>query len=155
MRFEETRNTPFLSGDSADYFCSVVRFSIQTGNTLPVFAPRVQTGQSDVNKTINQVAIVWDTGGDVVTDTYGQFGYANVTDAPEDTTAPLPASPTTAQDLSSTCYHVYNYQHFIHLVSNAIETARLNLIANLNPASRPEFNQRSLQTIAPCVDFSP
>ena len=63
LRFEETRNTPFLAGDSADYFCSVVRFSIQTGNTLPVFIPRIQPGQSDVNKTIYQVAIVWDTGG--------------------------------------------------------------------------------------------
>ena len=50
IRFEETRNKPFLPGDSADYFCSVVRFSIQTGNTLPVFIPKVQTGQSDINK---------------------------------------------------------------------------------------------------------
>ena len=29
LRFEETRNTPFLPGDSADYFCSIVRFNIQ------------------------------------------------------------------------------------------------------------------------------
>ena len=52
LRFEETRNAPFLPRDSADYFCSVVRFSIQTGNALPVFVPRVQAGQSDINKTI-------------------------------------------------------------------------------------------------------
>ena len=44
LRFEETRNTPILSGDSADYFCSIVRFNIQTGNTLPVFIPKIQTG---------------------------------------------------------------------------------------------------------------
>ena len=50
LRFGETRNTPFLPSDSADYFCSVVRFSIQTGNTLPVFTPSVQTRQSDVNQ---------------------------------------------------------------------------------------------------------
>ena len=48
LRFEETRNQPFLDGDSSDYFCSIVRFSIQTGNTLPVFIPRIQTGRSDV-----------------------------------------------------------------------------------------------------------
>ena len=75
LRFEETRNTPFLPGDSADYFCSVVRFSIQTGNTLPVFIPRVETGQSDVNKTIYQVAVMWDSGGDVVTGQYDQCGF--------------------------------------------------------------------------------
>ena len=136
LRFEETRNTPFLPGDSADYFCSIVRFNIQTGNTLPVFIPKVQTGQSDVNKTIYQVALMWDTGGDTVTGQYDQFGYASVTYTPEDLTAPLPAVPTTAQDLSSTYYHVYNYQHFTRLVNQAIETARRNLIANLHPASR-------------------
>ena len=32
LRFEEIRNTPFLDGDSAEYFCSIVRFTIQTGN---------------------------------------------------------------------------------------------------------------------------
>jgi len=48
LRFEETRNTTFLPGDSADYVCSVVRFSIQTSNALDVFIPRVQTGQSNV-----------------------------------------------------------------------------------------------------------
>ena len=35
LRFEETRNTPFLPVDSADYFCSVVRFNIQTGEHAP------------------------------------------------------------------------------------------------------------------------
>ena len=41
LRFEENRNTPFLEGDSSEYFCSIVRFSIQTGNSLPIFIPRV------------------------------------------------------------------------------------------------------------------
>ena len=45
LRFEETRNTPFLPGDSADYFCSIVRFNIQTGNTLPAFIPRIRRGR--------------------------------------------------------------------------------------------------------------
>ena len=26
LRFEEIRNTPFLEGDSSEYFCSIVRF---------------------------------------------------------------------------------------------------------------------------------
>ena len=78
LRFEETRNTPFIPGDSTDYFCSVVRFSTQTGNALPVFIPRVQTGQSDVNETVYQVAIVWDIGEKGLTDGFGQIGYAGV-----------------------------------------------------------------------------
>ena len=41
LKFEENRNAPFLDGSSADYFCSIVRFSIQTGNSLPVFIPKL------------------------------------------------------------------------------------------------------------------
>ena len=41
LRFDETRDYPFLDGDSAEYFCSVVRFSIQTANSLPVFIPKM------------------------------------------------------------------------------------------------------------------
>ena len=41
LRLEETRNVPFLPGDNANYFCSVVRFNTQTGNTLHVFTPRI------------------------------------------------------------------------------------------------------------------
>ncbi|MFM7988018.1 MAG: hypothetical protein ACKPKO_52760, partial [Candidatus Fonsibacter sp.] len=41
VRCEEIRNTPFLDGDSAEYFCSIVRFTIQTGNTLTVFNERL------------------------------------------------------------------------------------------------------------------
>ena len=59
LRFEENRNTPFLEGGSSEYFCSIVRFSIQTGNSLPIFIPRVETGtgQTDINKTVYGVAL--------------------------------------------------------------------------------------------------
>ena len=52
LRFEETRNTHFLPGDSADYFCSILRFSVETGDEIPVFIPRRELGESqmDVNK---------------------------------------------------------------------------------------------------------
>jgi len=155
LRFEETRNTPFLPGDSADYFCSVVRFNIQTGNTLPVFIPRVETGQSNINKTIHQVAIMLDYGEDFTT-TSDNFGYASVTYAPEDESVPLPAEPTTIQDLSSTYYFVYNYQHFIHLVNKAIQSAWANLKAKDTTAEQIEFfNLNVGNTVAPWIDFDP
>ena len=57
LRFEETRNTPFLDGDSSEYFCSIVRFSIQTGNTLPVFIPSIKLGKNNINETIYKVSL--------------------------------------------------------------------------------------------------
>lgn len=132
LRFEETRNTPFLPGDSADYFCSIIRFNIQTGNTLPVFIPKVQTGQTNVNKTIYKVTLMMADQESGVPKFY--YGSADVFYEPEDLTAPLPASPMTAQDLSTNYYYVYNYQHWIYLVNLAIINAwnvlRVNWKAN-------------------------
>ena len=131
LRFEETRNTPFLPGDSADYFCSIVRFNIQTGNTLPVFIPRIETGQNDINKTIYQVAILMDVNEELVTNTsLEKIGLASVMYTPEDETAPTPVAPTSSQDLSSSYYFVHNYQHFIHLANKAIQSAWDNLRSN-------------------------
>jgi hypothetical protein len=125
LRFEETRNTPVLQGGSADYFCNIVLFNIQTGNALPVFIPRILTGQNDVNKTIYQVATISDwvegntpfppfgnTGADMI-------GLANVMYELEDATAQTPAKPTSSQNVSGSYYHVYNYQHFKHLANKA------------------------------------
>ena len=49
--FNETRNMPCLT-NSENYFCSVVRFTLQTSNSLPVFIPDILTGQSDYNRTV-------------------------------------------------------------------------------------------------------
>ena len=57
LEFSETRNTPFLDGDSSNYFCSIVRFSIQTGSSLPVFIPRIANPEVNKNETIYKVTL--------------------------------------------------------------------------------------------------
>jgi len=120
LRFEETRNTPILPGDSADYFCSVVRFNVQTGNTLPVFIPKIQTGNNR-NKTVYSLTLNLMHFASVMTQSYSAT--VNVMYTQEDFTAPLPARPTKGQDISSTYYYVYTYQHFVKLVNNAFRSA--------------------------------
>ena len=62
LRFEEIRNTPFLDGDSSEFPCSIVRFTIQTGNTLLVFIPLVAIQNNQTlpafrpNTALNQLA---------------------------------------------------------------------------------------------------
>ena len=51
LRFQETRHARYVEGDSADCLCSIIRFSIQTSNSLTVFIPRIELGQPAVNKT--------------------------------------------------------------------------------------------------------
>ena len=58
--FEEVRNTPFLDGDCSNYFCSIVRFSIQAGSSLPVFIPRMDTAalaSGDLYKTAYKISL--------------------------------------------------------------------------------------------------
>ena len=80
------------------------------------------------------------------------WGFASVEYAPEDLTTPTPAVPTTTQDLSSSYYHVYNYQHFIYLVNKAIEAAWSNLKSKfVAGGGLPFFNRTT--TIPPWIDF--
>ena len=107
LRFEETRNTPFLEGDSSEYFCSIVRFSIQTGNTLPVFIPSIKLGQNSIQETSYKVSLRCVVSGTEYIATTPIYY------TPEDATTAIPAPPMIKQDMSSTYYYVYNYTNFI------------------------------------------
>ena len=41
------------------FFCSILRFSVETGDEIPVFIPRIELGESqmDVNKTVYRVTV--------------------------------------------------------------------------------------------------
>ena len=107
--FEEIRNTPFLDGDSAEYFC-IVRFTIQTGNFLPVFIPGIVLNQPDPNLTMYTITL---TCAVVIV-------ALNIVYWPEDNTAPLPALPLYAQDIASTYYYVCNYRHVAEMVKSNV-----------------------------------
>ena len=125
LRFEATRNNPFLDGDSFDYFCCILRFTIQTGNSLPVFIPRVQVGQPDRNLTIYKITIKKTFNNNV----YSGSAYLHYW--PEDETAQIPNDPITAQDNEGSYYHVYNYQHFIRILNEAFDQATAQLRYNV------------------------
>ncbi|MFM7990388.1 MAG: phage minor capsid protein, partial [Candidatus Fonsibacter sp.] len=129
MRFEEIRNTPFLDGDSSDYFCSIVRFTIQTRNTLPVFIPSVVIGQNGPNLTIYAVSLQYTYQHIVYTSTQ------NIIVQPEDATGPIPDPPLLSQGFSSKYYNVYNYTHFVRLVNTAFRTSVLRTYAQKCPSA--------------------
>ena len=49
LSFEETRTQPFLDGDASEYSCTIARFTLQTGNSLPVFIPAIATSPANVS----------------------------------------------------------------------------------------------------------
>ena len=60
LRFESTRNAPFIDGDSSDYFASIIRFLIQTANSLPIFIPLIDNTAAYINTTIYKVSFCMD-----------------------------------------------------------------------------------------------
>jgi hypothetical protein len=106
LTFQDTRNGPFLEGDSSEYLCSIIRFSIQTGSSLPIFIPRIQTGPNQLDRNLTSYQINIQYTSPVNGNFYEQ--YVNLEYIYSDASAPLPSIPVVQQDLSSTYYYVYN-----------------------------------------------
>jgi len=123
LRFEETRNSPFLAGDSADYFVSILRFSVQTGNELPVFIPSIETGenQMDINRTVYKITIQMGDGRSITKTLIWQ---------PWDLDAPKPSAPVLKQDITNRYYYMTNYSHFVPMMNDALREAWMEFPGN-------------------------
>ena len=144
--FEETRNTPFLDGDASEYFSSIIRFSIQTGSSLPVFIPRMDTSQTaDPNKTVYKISLSYK----------GQTITQNITYTPaipQTAQAGLLASTNTRSYATSEYYYIKNYQDFIVMINNTLENCyfALALGAVALKATYPPFLELDPQSLK-CV----
>ena len=138
--FNETRNMPFLT-NSQDYFCSVVRFTLQTSNSLPVFIPDILTGQSDYNKTVYAITMsltkyTKDVSGNITsTDVFGNSRY--ITYNSLDFTQPEPAPPTTRVDTSSSYYFIYNINDWVDMVNFTFRLLTQEIISSFQGAGKP------------------
>ena len=126
LRFEETRNSSFLEGDTSDYFCSIVRFSIQTGNSLPIFIPRIETGQSDINKTVYKVTLYLDLGKEIIFQVTTSLQFSATDDI-----AVLPQAPTIQQDMTGTYYYHRCIKDVVTMFNTGLQTAWTDLAAAL------------------------
>jgi hypothetical protein len=114
INFNEIRNIPFLN-DPSKYYMSIIRFSIDTGASLPVFIPEIVNGTTDINETIYKITMVYNNTAHSQT----------VMWSPQNKIAALPLPPSSCAngeaDLSTGYYYCYNYQYFLDLVNNAFE----------------------------------
>jgi len=103
LRFEETRNAPYLDGDSSEYFVSIIRFSIQTANSLPVFIPQINTSASDINTTIYKITFVYTKTGATYTSTKNLMF--------------SPTVPYVAGQALPYNYYIYNYSEIMKMIN--------------------------------------
>lgn len=111
LKFNEVRNSSYLT-DPDSYYVSVIRFSVETGSSLPVIIPQAQVGdtQYDPNLLIYSFTLKYKT--------YEVQTY--ITYIPTDLSQQFPRPPVKFQDLESNYYFVYTYQQFISMVNNCL-----------------------------------
>ena len=127
LQFTEIRNSPYLTNPN-DYFCSVVRFSVETP-TLPIIIPQVKLGGTTAgseNDTIYSVTLSHPTLlNPATTPTLQQF----VQFIPQSSLALFPpptpsvATPISASALFNEYYYTFTYKPFIDMINNAIRAA--------------------------------
>ena len=130
LSFEETRTQPFLDGDASEYFCTIARFTLQTGNSLPLFIPIIDTTQvppppglvptyAPQNKTIYTITL-WEQPNPSDPAAARICLTQPVIYEPHDQTLPLPSPPYGRQDLSSEYYYMRSYQDFINMINKTL-----------------------------------
>jgi len=139
LTFQENRNSPFLDGDSSEYFCSIVRFSIQTANSLPIFIPRIQIGQTNVDLTVYQITMEWRFPGSHAAPGYDYTSSTYLFHNPSDLTAPPPQTPLVSQDLTSTYYYYYNVQDVIDMFNQGLTTVFDNIAAQITDPNQRNY----------------
>ena len=148
--FEEVRNTPFLDGDCSNYFCSIFRFSIQTGSSLPVFIPRMDTAalaSGDLYKTAYKISLNYRSR--VITQ--------NVIFNKTVSSAFLGSTPTNLIRPSLTSYnvgpfyHVYNYQDFVDMINTTLGNLWTALVASYASSVPGELSASTY----PFMEFDP
>ena len=73
---------------------------MQTGSSLPVFIPRIELGQTEVDKTVYAITLkIAGTNGGETKSVRQHIKYSKTDDI-----APAPAQPIEKQDLSRTYY---------------------------------------------------
>ena len=134
LTFTEVRSSPILDNPS-DYFLSIIRFSLDTAGSMPLFVPQIQlneTGPNAVNSTVYYVSVEYkDASGNRA------ISKQNVLYVPQSNIYAPPQVPiTTLNQATDPYYWCNNIQAFICMINEALKLAYLDIIAQA-PAGLP------------------
>jgi len=134
LTFTEVRSSPILDNPS-DYFLSIIRFSLDTAGSMPLFIPQIQlnsVGPNAVNTTVYYVSVEYkDASGNRA------ISKQNVLYVPQSNIYAPPQVPiTTLNQATDPYYWCNNIQAFICMINEALKLAYLDIIAQA-PAGLP------------------
>jgi len=137
IKFQEQRQTPILN-KADDYEFSIIKFSLNGPNkNLPLWIPQISIGQSNINLTAYtlgfKLTITYPAVTTNLQTTYTTYVSTPMIYVPQDSiysntsngieNGPLPTAPLTTQDLTSSYYYVYSYDHFVTMLNTTLLTA--------------------------------
>jgi hypothetical protein len=140
LTFTEVRSSPILDNPS-DYFLSIVRFSLDTPNSMPVCLPQIDLNQTLAsidfpNETIYYVSLKYDDGVNPVV-----FQKKKVIFVPQSFTqtglagTPIPPTfPLTLVKTTSPYYWLNSFQFFISMINKALSDCYDLLFIAINQA---------------------
>ena len=139
LQFQDIRSTPILSYPE-HYELSVVRFNLQSSNSLPIWIPNIQFGQGldyDPNLTTYSFTLTYDFEGSNYTS-----GQTYVIYIPSDFSVQIPTKILNTEDLHTPYYYVKSFNTIVEMLNNALAEAfqRLNNSANYFGVNLPSQN---------------
>ena len=108
------------------YQLSVIRFTMETGNSLPIFIPSIQIGQPNINLTPYSFTLSYSYNSNMQVDS-DQIYLQHI---PIDFSILQPPPPASMQDVyNNSYYYIYSYQIITDMMNNALSQAMQSLIA--------------------------
>jgi hypothetical protein len=153
LNFTEVRSSPILLNPS-DYYLSIVRFELDTANSLPAFIPQIILDQSNTGPDFPNLTTYSITFGVAGAPNY--FVKQRVVYQPQytpsyPTNSGIPQAPTstpiTLEQATSNYYWVSDFKNFIAMINKALSDAWAVVLAT-SPIPVPASNAN-----ASCAPF--
>ena len=135
LKFTDIRTSPILD-NANEYYCSVVRFSLMTANSLPLWKPQiyVDSTSTDINKTVYSFTLTYTptttTTTTTTTPVTATSGQVYVIHVPEDKSISPPSQITDISQTYTNYYYIKSFTHMIDTFNTALQTAYNNLVVD-------------------------
>jgi len=138
LTFTEVRSSPILDNPS-DYFLSIIRFSLDTAGSMPLFIPQIDlqntVGVAPWNNTIYYVSVEYNPPA---TPADRLIAKKRVIYVPQSNIYPPPPSaPLSLSEATEPYYWVNNIQAFICMINEALKDAYADIVAQAGSAVPP------------------
>jgi len=136
--FNDIRTIPILTSPE-QYQLSVIRFSLQCANSLPIFIPFIQINNvdEDPNLTTYSMTMTYNFNGED-----NSSGQVYIIHIPTNIAEPIPTLKTLEDVYNSDYYYVYSYNTIVDMLNKCLIDAFQQLlnVANFNGINLPSNN---------------